>query len=116
MQSLSLSFQESITQTCNVVRTFESAHKILWFDHSNETSLVVLWHGNVCFSLFDKINWGFFLNFDAWHCISVLALIVRRVDLLYCAYACVVGTNLCLVMKKTKKTKTQSNKTIRNSE
>lgn len=104
-QSLTLSLSESITQANNVVRTFESVDKILWYDHSNETSLTVLLHSTVCFSLFDKINLGLFLNFDVWYCISVLALIARRVDLLYCPYACVVRINLCLVMKKNKKQK-----------
>ena len=32
-----------------VTLTFESEDKILWSDHSNETSLPVLSHGTVCF-------------------------------------------------------------------
>ena len=36
-------------KTCSVVLTFESVDKILWCDHSNETSLAVLLHGNIFF-------------------------------------------------------------------
>ena len=32
-----------------VTLTFESEDKILWSDHSNETSLPVLSHGTICF-------------------------------------------------------------------
>ena len=39
---LTLSLPESIMETCNVVITFESVDEILWCDHSNETSLEVL--------------------------------------------------------------------------
>ena len=34
---------------CKVTLTFESEDKILWSDHSNETSLPVLSHGTICF-------------------------------------------------------------------
>ena len=37
-------------ETCSV--TFESVDEILWCDHSNETSLAVLLHGTICFSVF----------------------------------------------------------------
>ena len=41
-----LSMSESIMEhLSNVVLTFESVHEILWCDHSNETSSVVLLHG-----------------------------------------------------------------------
>ena len=43
---------KSIIETCSVVLTFESVDKILWCDHSNETSLAVLSHGTICFSVF----------------------------------------------------------------
>ena len=39
----------SIMETFSVVLDFESVDKILWCDHSNETSLAVLLHGNNCF-------------------------------------------------------------------
>ena len=44
--------------TRSVVLTFESVDKILWCDHSNETSPAVLLHGTVCFkfSIFYKIK------------------------------------------------------------
>ena len=50
-------------ETCSVVLTFESADKILRCDHSNETSLAVLLHGTICFSMFYKIKFEFFLEF-----------------------------------------------------
>ena len=34
--------------------TFESADQILCSDHSNESSLIVLTHGAICFSKFHK--------------------------------------------------------------
>ena len=37
-----------------LVLTFESVDEILWFDHSNETSLAALLHGTICFSKFCK--------------------------------------------------------------
>ena len=39
-----------------VVLTFESVDQILKCDHSNETSLVVLLQGNICFSSFEKMK------------------------------------------------------------
>ena len=33
----------------NIVLTFESADKILWCDHSDETSSAVFSHGTICF-------------------------------------------------------------------
>ena len=44
-----------------VVLTFESVDEILKCDHSSKTSLVVLFHGIICFSIFCN------LNFDIWH-------------------------------------------------
>ena len=44
--------------------------KILWCDHSNETSLAVLLHGTICFSTSYKMKFASFLfeilNFDCW--------------------------------------------------
>ena len=48
-------------ETCGVVLTFESVDKILWCDHSNETSSAVLLHGAICFSIFYKLKFGSFL-------------------------------------------------------
>ena len=36
-----------IMNTCSVVLIFESVDKILWCDHSNETSLAVLLHNTI---------------------------------------------------------------------
>ena len=62
--ALTLSIPESIMETCSVVLTFESVDEILWCDHSNETSLAVVCHGVISFSIFyiTKIS-NFFLNF-----------------------------------------------------
>ena len=60
---VTLSVPESIMETCSVVLTFESVNEILWCDHSNETSLAVLFHGTICFSIFSKIKIGIFLVF-----------------------------------------------------
>ena len=49
---------------CSVVLSFESVDKILWCDHSNETLSAVLSHGTICFSVFCKMKFGIFLNFD----------------------------------------------------
>ena len=54
-------------EACSVVLTFEFVDEILWCDHSNETSSAVLLHGTICFSIFYKMNLGFFLSFDFWH-------------------------------------------------
>ena len=50
-------------ETCSAVLTFESVKKILWCDHSNETSSAVLLHGIICFSVFHIMNLGFFCEF-----------------------------------------------------
>ena len=50
-------------ETCSVVLTFESVDKILWCDHSNETSSAVLLHGTICFSVLYEIKFGIFLEF-----------------------------------------------------
>ena len=48
------------------VLTFKSVKKILWCDHSNETSLALFFHGLICFSiLFTKSNnFRIFISFD----------------------------------------------------
>ena len=51
IEYLTLSIRESTMEKCNVVLTFESVDKILWCDHSNETSSAVLLHGIHIFSI-----------------------------------------------------------------
>ena len=46
-----------------VILTFEFVDKILCCDHSNETSLVEVLHGIICFSTFHKMKFGIFLAF-----------------------------------------------------
>ena len=43
---------------CKVTLTFESADKILWCNHLNESSLPVLTHGAICFSKFHIMKFG----------------------------------------------------------
>ena len=57
----------SVMKTCSVVLTFESEDKILWCDHSNETSSAVLLHGAICFSKFCKLEFEIFREFDINH-------------------------------------------------
>ena len=48
------SVQELIIETCSVVLTFEPLSgdiEIIRCDHFNETSLAVLLHGTICFSI-----------------------------------------------------------------
>ena len=54
-------------ETCSVILTFASVDEILWCDHSNETSSAVRLHGTICFSIFHKMEFDIFLNFDFWH-------------------------------------------------
>ena len=63
MKCFTFSVPESIMKTCSVVLTFESVDEILWCDHSNETSLVVLLHGTILFANFYKMKFGIFLKF-----------------------------------------------------
>ena len=67
LEILTISLPESIMKRCSVVLTFESVDKILWCDHSNETSSAVLLHGTICFLIFCKMNFEIFLYFDVWH-------------------------------------------------
>ena len=46
-----------------VVLTFESVDEILWCDHSNETSSVVLSHGTIFILVFYKMKLGICLEF-----------------------------------------------------
>ena len=61
--------------------TFESADKILWSDHSNETSLPVLSPGTICFfmvHIFLAITFILFVRFCIW-----LNLAVKGLNLVY---------------------------------
>ena len=60
MFSLTLSLPEWMMEFCKVVLTFESVDKVLWCDHSNESSLPVLSHGAICLSKFCKMKFGNF--------------------------------------------------------
>ena len=58
-----IALPELIMETGCVVLTSESVNKILWCDHSNETSFAVLLHSTTCFSTFHEIVFGIFLEF-----------------------------------------------------
>ena len=49
-----------------MVLNFESVDKILWWDHSNETSSIVLSHGTTVLIIehFTERNLGLLMNFD----------------------------------------------------
>ena len=69
LSMLTLSTSESIMETCSVILTSESVNKILWCDHSNETSSAVLLHRTFCFVIIYKLKFRFFLEFL---CLSLL--------------------------------------------
>ena len=48
-------------------RTFESVDKILWSDHSNETSVPLLLHGALCVSKLYDMKLEILLNFALGH-------------------------------------------------
>ena len=51
-------------KTCKVVLTFESVDKILWCDHSKETSPAVFSHGTIYVSIIVfKMKFGIRLDF-----------------------------------------------------
>ena len=49
-------------KTCKFIAilTFKSVDEILWCDHSNETSLAVLLHGIISFTIHYKVKFGIF--------------------------------------------------------
>ena len=49
---------ECLMEFFKVTLTFESVDQILWWDHSNKSSLPVLTHGAICFSKFHKMKFG----------------------------------------------------------
>ena len=49
------------------ILTFESVEEILWYDHSNESSLTALPHGTICFSACCKLKCSIVFNFDPDH-------------------------------------------------
>ena len=65
---LTLSLPESIMETGTVVLTFESVGRILWCDHSNETSLIVRSHGTR--ALFNRVSKV--IPQSLWFCIATL--------------------------------------------
>ena len=50
-------------KTCSVLLTLKSVDEILWCDLLNETSLALLLHGSICFSIFYKMKFRVFLEF-----------------------------------------------------
>ena len=59
---------------CKVTLTFESVDKILWCDHSNESSLPLLSHDAICFSQFWKTKLGNLVKTYLWPHLAVKGL------------------------------------------
>ena len=57
-----------------VTLTFESVDRILWCDHSNESSLPVLSHDAICFSQFWKMKFGNLVETCLWPHLAVKGL------------------------------------------
>ena len=53
---------KEMTDSCKVFPTFESLNSVMWCDHSNETSSVVLSHGTICFPEFYEMKFGNFVG------------------------------------------------------
>ena len=66
--------QESVMETFKVVLTFGSVDEILWFNHSNETSLAVLSHGTIYMYVFYKMKFGICLEFQCYALLGVKGL------------------------------------------
>ena len=65
---LTISLPEYLMEFCKVTLTFEYVGKILWCDHSNESSLPVRIHGATYLSKFNKMKFGrnlLWANFDS---------------------------------------------------
>ena len=65
-RGLTLSLPECLMEFCKVTLTFESVDEILQFDHSDESSLPVLTHGDICFSKFHKMKFGNLVEICFW--------------------------------------------------
>ena len=59
---------------CKVTLTFESADEILQCDHLNESSLLVLSHGAICFSKLHKMKFGHFVKISFQLNLAVIGL------------------------------------------
>ena len=62
---------------CKATLTFESADEILWYDHSNESSLPVLSHGAICLSKVQKTKFGNLVEICLWPHLAVKGLITQ---------------------------------------
>ena len=57
-----------------MVLTFGSVDEILWFNHSNETSLAVLSHGTIYMYVFYKMKFGICLECQCYALLGVKGL------------------------------------------
>ena len=57
-----------------MVLTLGSVDEILWFNHSNETSLAVLSHGTIYIYVFYKMKFGICLEFQCYALLGVKGL------------------------------------------
>ena len=60
---LTLLLPEWMLESLKVVQTFESVDKILWCDHLNKTSLLVLSNGAICFQNFTNFTLAYIFHF-----------------------------------------------------
>ena len=72
---LTLSLPECLRGFCKVTLTFESMDKILWCDHSNESSLPVLSHYDI---FKKKIKFGTLVEICLWPHLAVKGLTEQR--------------------------------------
>ena len=59
---------------CKVTLTFEYVDQILRCDHSDESSLPVLTHGDICLSKFYKMKFGNLVEICLWTHLAVKGL------------------------------------------
>ena len=63
LRVLTLSLPECLIEFCKVTLTFDSVDKILWCDHSNESSLPLLSHDTILFlEILENEIWKFCRN------------------------------------------------------
>ena len=66
-------------ELCKVTLSFESVNKILRCDHSNESSLPVLSHGDICFSKLDKRKFANLVEICLWPHLAVKGLKHKKI-------------------------------------
>ena len=80
--------------TFKVVLTVGSVDDILWFNHSNETSLAVLSHGTIYIYVFYKMKFGICLEFQCYALLGVKGTLplIHRSGLVTCLKTYLIKT------------------------